>query len=445
MQILYTLCRGKARRVKMRISIQTLGCKVNQYETQAMESILTDRGHVIVPADSECDVCIINTCAVTAESGRKSRQAVRHEQKRHPGAIIAVGGCYSQISPEEAAALGADIVFGSGERKRFLDELERVIRDREQIVSVDDAMRRRVFEELPAGSVSGRTRALMKIQDGCVNFCTYCIIPYSRGPVRSLPLDKVSKEARRIAQQGYREIVITGIEIASYGRDFKDGTTLKDAVCAIADAAPGVRLRLGSLEPRIITEELCRELAQLDGLCPQFHLSLQSGCDETLARMKRKYDSARFYESVELLRRYFPSCALTADLIVGFPGETEEEFAKSMDFIRRCGFSHTHVFPYSRRPGTPAADMPGQLTNAEKQDRAARAGAIAAEMEKEFLSSCVGTVQKVLFEQENGGISSGHAENYCLVRAEGTGLKNCVMSAEITGYEKDGLIGRIIQ
>ena len=435
----------------MRVFIQTLGCKVNQYESQALETMLTQRGHAVSMQPEGCDVLVVNTCAVTSESGRKSRQAIRRLQAQSPGAVMAVCGCYSQLSPEETSELGASVIFGSADREKFVEALERAAEarreqgeDTETMEVVDDAMRRRAFEELPAGNLHGRTRAMLKIQDGCSNFCSYCIIPYARGPVRSLPLHKAAESAAKLEKDGFREIVVTGIEIASYGRDLKDGSTLIDVLCAVADSAPRTRLRLGSLEPRIITEDFCRRLREKPNLCPHFHLSLQSGCDETLRRMRRKYDTALFSHSVSLLREYFPDCGLTADLIVGFPGETEEEFSQTLKFIKSCAFSKMHVFPYSKRPGTPAAVMEGQLTSAEKHDRALRAGAAADRMERAYLEGRIGTVQRVLFERERDGVSTGHAENYCEVAVHGGNLRNCICNVQITGVNGTTLLGNIL-
>jgi len=428
----------------VKIYIQTLGCKVNQYETQALETLLTGRGHTICDTDESCDAFIVNTCAVTAESGRKSRQTIRRLKAAHPGAVAAVCGCYSQISPEDAAALGADLIYGSGERLRFADDLEQMFSEKKQVVRVDEPMRRREFEELPAGHLHGRTRAMLKIQDGCDNFCSYCIIPYARGPVRSMPVDNAASEAKRLSAEGYRELVITGIEIASYGKDLHDGKTLADAILAISRSAPEARLRLGSLEPRIINGEFCTALKNAGNLCPHFHLSLQSGCDAVLSRMHRKYNTARFYESVTLLREYFPNCGITADLIVGFPGETEEEFSETLAFIEKCAFSSMHIFPYSRRPGTIAARLPDQVENAVKRDRARRSAAVADEMKKRFLISCVGSVQSVLFETESGGRCVGHAENYCEVSVSGTKLRNTVLNVQITAVKGSTLLGEII-
>ena len=426
----------------MKFAICTLGCKVNQYESQAMERELERRGHTLVPFDGPADAYIVNTCAVTAESGKKSRAMVRRARKRSPGAVVAVCGCYAQTEPGAAAALEADLVGGSGGRMAFLDLLEETVRERgAQRLAVDEALKRREFEELEAGGLEGRTRALLKVQDGCVNFCTYCVIPYARGPLRSLPPDRAAEQARRVAAQGYRELVLTGIEISSWGAERRDGSSLIDLIEAVCAAAPDLRVRLGSLEPRIVTEDFCRRAAALPGLCPHFHLSLQSGCDATLKRMNRKYDTARYLQSVELLREWFDGPAVTTDLIVGFPQETEGEFAQTLDFLRRCRFSAMHIFPYSRRAGTPAASMEGQVPNAEKERRARRAAAVAAELERAYLERQVGKVLPVLFEDEKDGLWRGHTPNYALVRMEGEDLHNCLRDVKITGLEGDALRG----
>ena len=426
----------------MRFSIETLGCKVNQFETQALELLLTSRGHTECAPGEDCDACIINTCAVTAESGRKSRQAIRRARKAAPSAVIAVCGCYSQISPEEVEGLGVDLVAGSGGRAAFVTRLEAVYADRVFRKDIDDPMKRREFESLPTGGLSGRTRAMLKIQDGCCNFCTYCVIPYARGPVRSLPLKDTAAEAARLSDAGYREIVVTGIEISSYGRDL-EGASLIDAVRAVSEAAPQCRIRLGSLEPRTVTEDFADALLPLGNVCRHFHLSLQSGCDATLRRMGRRYDTARFMQSVSILRDRFPGCGVTTDLIVGFPGETEEEFGETMDFIRRCAFSAMHVFPYSPRPGTAAAAMPDQIEKSVKHERARTAGAAAQDMKRAFLESCVGSVQDVLFETGSGGWSQGHAGNYAEVAVNTSGLHNRMLPVLITGVNDDILLGKL--
>ncbi len=426
----------------MRIHIHTLGCKVNQFESAALETMLSQRGHQVTAEETGLDAVIVNTCAVTAEAGRKSRQAVRHFRELNPGAVMAVCGCWSQAEAKAASALG-DVVFGSGDKAGFVEALERALAERTPCARVDNALERRAFEILPAGSPEGRTRALLKIEDGCVNFCSYCVIPYTRGRVRSLPLEKCAAEAAGLAREGYREIVLTGIEIASYGADLPGRPTLTDAVLAVAGAAPDCRIRLGSLEPRVVTEDFCRALAALPNLCPHFHLSLQSGCDRTLLAMRRKYDSARFYESVALLRRYFDNCGLTADLITGFPGETEADHRETLAFIEKCAFSSMHVFPYSLRPGTAAAGME-QLPRAVKERRAREAAAVARQMKRRFLEAQVGRVLPVLFETERDGVWTGHAGNYCQVRVRGAALRNTVANTQITGLSNGTLWGNVL-
>ncbi len=429
----------------MKVAIYTLGCKVNQYETQAMESALREKGHEIVDFSAQADAYIVNTCSVTAVSDQKSRQIIHRVQKQRPGAVVAVCGCYPQTHAEDVRALGVDLVAGTGDRMGFLELLEKTAAEKRYIESIDESFERRVFEVLPAGGQSRRTRAMLKVEDGCVNFCTYCIIPYARGPVRSAPLETVQKQAAQLKAEGYREIVVTGIEISSWGRDLKNGQTLIDLLEGISSAAPGVRIRLGSLEPRTITEEFCHRAAAIPELCPQFHLSLQSGCDETLRRMNRRYDTARYLESVELLNRFFRRPAITTDLITGFPEETEEEFDRTLEFIRRCAFAQMHIFPYSIRPGTPAAGM-RQNPKSVKEERAHRAAAEAEEMHEAYLKGCVGEVYPVLFEQPRDGAFSGHAPNYMEVLVSGgEELHNVIKNVRILRADGQALWGEILE
>ena len=428
----------------MKVAIYTLGCKVNQYETQAMEQELTGRGHTLVDFEDTADAYIINTCSVTAISDKKSRQMIRRAKKRNPQAVVAACGCYVQTHTEEAEGLGIDLIGGTGQRMEFLRRLEEAMAQRQAEPAVlDDALRRREFEILPAGGQQGRTRAMLKVEDGCQNFCTYCIIPFARGPVRSLPLSVAAEQTAALRQEGYREVVLTGIEISSWGRDLPEGQTLIDLMEAVSAAAGDMRLRLGSLEPRTVTEAFCRRAAKLPNLCPQFHLSMQSGCDGTLRRMNRRYDTARFYQSVQLLHQYFPGVAVTTDLIVGFPGETEEEFSQTLDFIQRCGFAKIHVFPYSIRPGTKAADME-QVPGPVKEERAARAGRVAERLHRAYLEGCVGKTMPVLFEQVGkDGLYTGHAPNYMEVAAAGKDLHNCLLPVKITGISGEVLTGEV--
>lgn len=427
----------------MRFAFYTLGCKTNQYETQAMERLLQDMGHSIGAFSEDNDGYIINTCSVTAVADKKNRAVIRRCRREHPEAVIGVCGCYTQHAAQAVRELGADVIGGSGDRKGFLELMLSALEDRTHRESLDNALSRREFEVLPAGGLEERTRAMLKVQDGCVNFCTYCIIPYTRGPVRSAPLAAAVDQAWDLAARGYREIVVTGIEIASWGVDLPGKPELAALVEALCRAVPGLRIRLGSLEPRVVTEDFCRRLSALPNLCPQFHLSLQSGCDSVLARMKRKYDTGRYFESVCLLRKYFPNCAVTTDMIVAFPGETEEEFAQSLAFIRKCGFAAMHIFPYSRRPGTPADKMPGQHGNGVKERRSREAMAAAEEMSRAYRESLIGTVQQVLFEEPEGELYTGHAPNYVKVYAPGRDLHNRLLPVTVTGLYGDGVEGEI--
>lgn len=427
----------------MRVAIHTLGCKVNQYETQAMEEILRARGHTLTAFEEAADLYIVNSCTVTAVSDKKSRQAVRQARKRAPHAVVAVCGCYPQVSPEDAAKLDADLIGGSGNRIDFINRLEAIAESRTKTVLVDHAMERRDFEYLPAGGLAGRTRAMLKVEDGCTNFCAYCIIPYARGPVRSLPLPKAAEEAQRLQNEGYRELVLTGIELSSYGRDLEDKPSTTDLIETVCLAAPELRIRLGSLEPRTVTAEFCERLSKLPNLCPNFHLSLQSGCDETLKRMKRRYTIERYLESVALLRQYFENPGVTTDLIVGFPGETEAEFIQTLAFLQRCQFSGMHIFPYSRRTGTPAATMPNQLSNAVKAERVHRATAVSQAMQQSYLTSFIGKTAPVLFEEERDGVFRGYTPQYIEVHSKGKELHNVMKQVKMITAEQSYLFGAI--
>ena len=430
----------------MKIAFYTLGCKVNQYETQALEQLVTQRGHSLVPFEEAADAYVINTCTVTAVSDKKSRQVIRRARKSAPDAVIAVCGCYPQTHPDDVEKLGVDLIAGTGDRTGFVDLLEREWSDRQPITALDDAFQRRTFEPLPAGGLEGRTRAMLKMEDGCVNFCSYCIIPYARGRVRSLPLADCVRQARELEAAGYREIVLTGIEISSWGQDLEGKPELIEAIEAICQGlSPDTRVRLGSLEPRTITPDFCRRAAALPNLCPHFHLSMQSGCDTVLARMNRKYDSNRYYESVKFLHEAYDRPAVTTDLIVGFPGETEEEFQQTLDFIQKCAFSAMHIFPYSKRPGTPAAKLPGQVLNAVKEERAHRAAQIARTMQDTYLDSWVGETVPVLFEEEREGLWRGHTTRYCEVEVQSVQpLHNQLRQVQITGHAGGALQGVLV-
>ncbi len=428
----------------MTFGFYTLGCKVNQYETQAMEQLLREMGHEVRSFQEPCDGYIINTCSVTAVADRKNRTIIRRCRREHPESIIGVCGCYSQHEAVALEPLGVDVVGGSSQRQEFLEQMILALEKKHPHPVLDNPMSRRSFEVLPAGGLEGRTRAMVKVQDGCVNFCTYCIIPYTRGPVRSAPLSLAVEQAKELESQGYRELVITGIEIASWGMDLPGKPPVTELIEAVCQAVPGLRVRLGSLEPRIVTEDFCTRLSALPNLCPQFHLSLQSGCDTVLLRMHRKYDTARYLQSVNLLKTHFPGCAVTTDLIVAFPGETEDEFAQSLAFIKKCGFADMHIFPYSRRPGTPADKMPGQLPNAVKEERSREAIQVAEEMSLAYRKALEGTVLPVLFEEAEGAYYTGHAPNYVKFYVPGEALHNQIRPVRVVSPYQDGVLGELL-
>ncbi len=430
----------------MKFAFHTLGCKVNQFETQSLQLMLSKKGHTVVNDFSEADVIVINTCSVTSTSDQKSRRIIRHFSKTYPHAKLAVCGCMTQLAPSSVSEIeGVSLIAGTSDKMAFFNALIKLTEDITIPIEIDNALSRREFEFLPAGGLLGHTRALLKIEDGCSNFCTYCIIPYTRGPVRSMPLESAISECEKLVHDGYKEIVITGIEISSYGRDLTPKISLSDIVYALCSKFPTVRFRLGSLEPRIITEEFCVKLSNFTNLCPHFHLSMQSGCDETLRRMHRKYDTALFYNSVTTLKRHFPDCAITTDMIVGFPGEDENEFSKTLEFIERCGFSSMHIFPYSRRRGTLADKMQNQITKKEKADRASRASETAEKMKKNFLVSQIEKTTSVLFEEMSSGFWCGHAKNFVKVYVKSdVDLKNIEKNVCITSLFNDGLLGELI-
>ena len=462
----------------MKFCTVTLGCKVNQYETGAMEGILRSRGHEPVTAGSGCDVCIINTCAVTEESVRKSRQTIRRLKKLHPDAGIVVCGCFSQLDPAAVEELGVDLLSGTTDRRGFVMSVMELMKltdktgdskltcctQTDPITQGDGGLvMADAFEELPPGETANRTRALLKIQDGCDNFCTYCIVPHIRGRSRSLPLSRMAEYAKQLDEQGYKEIVITGIEISSYGKDlhltspavqlptfnfqFSTFNSLSTAIQTISFAAPNTRLRLGSLDPAILTDEFCRQLGEIPNLCNHFHISLQSGCDGTLKRMGRKYTTHQVQQAINSIRNQFKDCGITADLITGFPGETDVEFEQTINFIKEAAFSDMHIFPYSPRPGTKASILPDQIDKKIRKERAKKALETSEKMSDDFKRSQIGKTVEVLFEQEKGGFSTGHTGNYLMVSVRKGLLKikrNTIKPVKITNIKNDILHGEIM-
>ena len=417
---------------------------VGRPKVEALAELLLEKGYEQVSFKEKADVYIINTCAVTNTAGSKSRQKIHAAIALNPEALIAVVGCYAQTASEQLEQdANIDILLGSDGKSRLADMIEEGLRKKRPQKLIHDVRKVNVFEALPIHRFEHQTRAFLKIQDGCNQFCSYCIIPYARGPVRSLPLEEAVRQTEQLRREGYREVVFTGIELSSWGQDLKDGRSLIDLLEAVSQAAGEMRLRLGSLEPRTVTEDFCRRAARLPNLCPQFHLSMQSGCDATLRRMNRRYDTARFLRSVALLRQYFLRPAITTDLICGFPGETEEEFSQTLAFLRRCDFAQMHIFPYSIRPGTKAAEME-QVPGPVKEERAARASAVAAELHRAYLQGCVGQTYPVLFEQRKDGCAAGHAPNYMPVEVQTQeDYHNTVRHVKVTGVVNDILMGEV--
>lgn len=399
----------------MKIAFYTLGCKVNQYETQSIAECFVKRGHVLVSADEIPDVFIINSCTVTAESDRKTRQMIRKYRASFPSAVLVLCGCMPQAFPADADALSeADIVVGNTEPERIPELVDLFLSDGERRVEINPHRQKEKFNTPPVSVFEGRTRAFMKIEDGCDRFCTYCIIPTARGFIRSKGIQEIKTEAENLAKNGYKEIVLVGINLSSFGKD--TGETLDGAVSAVCDVEGIERVRLGSLEPDLMSDELLESLAREKKFCPQFHLSLQSGCDKTLKRMNRRYDSAFYYDLVTRIRKIFKNASITTDIMVGFAGETEEEFSESIEFVKKVGFALSHVFAYSRRAGTVAAGLPNQITNAEKFLRSRKMIEETKKSQSEFYLSQVGKTAKVLFETVEGGEYLGYTENYTPVK-----------------------------
>lgn len=428
-------------------ALHNLGCKVNAYELEAMQQILEKNGYEIVPFEPGADLYIINTCTVTNIADRKSRQMLHRAKKLNPRAIVAAVGCYAQEKGEELEKDPAvDLVIGNNRKKDLLEILEKYQATRQGSLHTMDIGKVREYEELEIDRTEEHTRAFLKVQDGCNQFCTYCIIPYARGRVRSRRADDVRKEVRRLASSGCREIVLSGIHLSSYGVDFRDGTTLLDLIRTVHEEEGISRIRLGSLEPGIITEKFAESLAALPKVCPHFHLSLQSGCNRTLRRMNRRYTSEEYIEKCGLLRSVYHNPALTTDVIVGFPGETEEDFRESRDFVEAVSFFETHIFPYSRREGTKAAAWTEQLTEAVKKERVRIMLELDARKRREYLESFLGRETEILIEERLEGGSpgqwTGHTREYqrAVIRAEGN-LENSLVKCTVQAVDdRDFLI-----
>lgn len=430
-----------------KVAFYTLGCKVNQYETEAMRELFVNRGDEVVDTDAAADIYVINTCTVTGMSDKKSRQVIRRFKRQNPEAVIAVVGCYSQIAPAEVMAVeGVNLVMGTHQRGMILEYLDNLgPEDRREVVTEIGQIRE--FEEMTVDRIEGRTRAFVKIQDGCDRYCSYCIIPYARGPVRSRAADKVLEEVGRLAEKGFAEVVLTGIHVASYGKDLQDSTLL--ALISDINRLEAIRrIRLSSLEPTLMTEAFVRELSKNEKVCPHFHLSLQSGSDTVLQRMNRKYSTAVYREAVNHIRTHWPLAAITTDIIAGFPGETEAEFEETCAFVREMAFAQVHVFNYSAREGTPAATMPDQVPADIRQQRVEKLIAVAEGLTEAYLGQFLGHRMRIIIEgvSEKERQSEGLTDNYVRVLLPDTvvemGTEQDVM---ILGASAGSLTGSLVQ
>lgn len=425
------------------VATLTLGCKVNQYETEAMEELFVAQGYSLTDFEGFADVYVINTCTVTAMSDKKSRQMIRRTRKLNPDAVVAVIGCYSQKAPEEVLKIEeVNLVMGTTGKNNIVKEVARTS-SRDKRIVVDDIMKLRDFEEMSISSAGDHTRAFVKIQDGCDRFCTYCIIPYARGPVRSRQMDSIVREVTSLVGNGYREVVLTGIHVASYGKDLKQGSLI-DVIERLCKIEGLERIRTSSVEPTIITEDFLKRLSSLPQFCPHFHLSLQSGCDSVLKRMNRRYDTGQYREAVDKIRRYYPKAAITTDVIVGFPGETAEEFETTRRYLQEIKLFEMHIFPYSPREGTVAAKMKDAVTKDEKQRRSKILIELGEEHRREFMDSHIGDEVEVLLETFEEGYCYGHTVNYIKVRVESKrDLSNEIRRVHLESVQEDRMEGRL--
>ncbi len=428
-----------------KVAFYTLGCKVNQYETEAMGELFKKAAYEIVDAEDYANVYVINTCTVTSMSDKKSRQFIRRAKKRNPEAIIAVVGCYSQVAPEEILDIEeVNVVMGTNDRNKIVNIIEN-IDSKSKMSTVDDIMKVRQFEEMEIREVRGKTRAFLKIQEGCDRFCSYCIIPYARGPIRSRLLENIVKEVKELANNGFKEIVLTGIHVASYGRDLKE-VHLLDVLKAIHEIDGIERIRMSSVEPLLMNDGFIKEIAAMEKICSHFHLSLQSGCDETLKRMNRKYTTKEYKEIVDKLRKNIKDVAITTDVIVGFPGETEEEFESTYAFLKEIKLSQMHIFKYSPRKGTPAATMENQVDPQQKNSRSERLLQLAKDNYVNFTSDFIGKTFPVLFEQKvENGYYEGLTPNYIrVVVKEDESIEGKIMHVTLKEIKEEFVAGILV-
>ncbi len=427
-------------------ALHNLGCKVNAYETEAMQKLLEDAGYEIVPFTEKADVYVVNTCSVTNMADRKSRQMLHKAKKNNPDSIVVATGCYVQTSEKEVLDdLAVDIVIGNNRKHELVGLIDEFLNNStdDSVDDINDG--KHEFEELFIDQTAEHTRAFIKVQDGCNQFCCYCIIPYARGRVRSRKFDNVVAEVKRLAANGFKEVVLTGIHLSSYGVDFEENTGLLDLIKAVNDVEGIERIRLGSLEPKIVTEEFASELSKLKKICPHFHLSLQSGCDDTLKRMNRKYTAEEYERGCMLLRKYFEHPAITTDVIVGFPGETDEEFKQTADYLKKIHFYEMHIFKYSKRKGTRAAVMPDQVPEQIKTKRSEQLIACGHDMSVEFRNYYIGKTDEALFEEKatigDKEYFVGYTKEYVKVAKDtDENLENTIVSGRITGKLTDEIL-----
>lgn len=429
-----------------KVVFHTLGCKVNQYETEAMEELFESKGYQIADQNEIADIYVINTCTVTNLSDRKSRQIIRRSKKKNPDAVVAVVGCYSQVSPEEVENIaGVDLIIGTTERNSIVKLCEEVKTKKIQINIVRDVKAEKEFESINIDTIKGKTRAYMKIQDGCNQFCTYCIIPYARGPIRSRELKNIIDESKKLAESGFKEIVFTGIHIASYGKE-KASNTLIEVLEEVAKVEGIERIRFSSVEPTLIDDEFMKSLLNIGKICEHFHLSLQSGSNSVLKRMNRKYTTEKYRDIVAIIKKYMPDAAITTDIIVGFPGESDEEFKETINFVKEIGFSRIHVFKYSPRDGTPAAGYKDQIDGNIKNHRSEVLISLGEKLMRDFNSKFIGENLSVLFEEKsrNAEFVEGYTRNYIRVKSK-SDEKNLgsIKTVRVVSMREDFLIADI--
>lgn len=431
----------------MKVAFYTLGCKVNQYETDVMRSAFENKGYETTSNDENADIYIVNSCTVTSVADKKSRQKLRHFKRNNPNSIVVLTGCFAQVYADKAKEIEeADIIVGVKGRSKMPEIVENYLKDRQRIINIIPNKNTDKFEAMSSTTFYEKTRAFIKIEDGCNRFCSYCAIPLARGRVRSKPINELKDEIILVAKAGYKEVVLVGINLACYGQD--TGSRLIDAIKTASEIEGIERVRLGSFEPEMLYESDLEEMLKIKEFCPHFHISLQSGSDETLKRMNRHYNSSEFYDIVTLIRKYFPDAAITTDVIVGFPGETDEEFKASCEFVKKVGFSKIHIFPYSRRAGTVADKMPEQIISSTKTQRAKIMQEIADDAETRFLKDKIGKTVLMLAETVENGVLSGFTADYIPVRVENdffdTSLQNTFIYAKIKGINKDYCIGEAL-